>query len=54
MTGIYRIVRNDSMLLCLAQGWTVAADLGPIHGSWSVLLKWCCGACVDGEAPKSP
>lgn len=26
----------------LAQGWCFAADLGPTHGTYSVLMEWIC------------
>lgn len=22
------------------QGWIIVADLGPVHGHWSVLMRW--------------
>jgi hypothetical protein len=51
MTGILRIVGHSDMLRRLAQGWRPVADLGPVHGEWSSLMWWCCGDCLDGEAP---
>lgn len=51
MTGVYRYVPLSKWLLWLAAGWKFAADLGPTHGEWSVLMWWCNGSCGDGEAP---
>ena len=51
MTGIYRYVRHADVADYIAQGWRSVADLGPIHGEWSVLMWFCSGACRDGEAP---
>lgn len=51
MTGVYRYVPHDDLLIRLAQGWRFVADLGEAHGEWSTLMWWCCGACLDGEAP---
>jgi len=48
-SGIFRIVRHEYLLARLAQGWRYAADLGPVHGEWSVLMWWCCGMCEDSE-----
>ena len=49
--GIYRYIAHDDLLMRLAQGWRWVADLGPVHGEWSSLMWWCCGACREGEAP---
>lgn len=51
IAGIYRYIPLGQWLLRLAEGWRFAADLGPTHGEWSVLMWWCVGACADGEAP---
>lgn len=45
MTGTYAYVRHSHLLLALALGWVWAADLGEIHGHWSVLMRW----AGDGE-----
>lgn len=50
-TGVFRYIRLKDKDAKLAQGWRHAADLGPTHGRWSVLMWWCCGDCLDGEAP---
>ena len=39
MNGIYRYVRLHDVDARLSEGWTVAADLGPTHGSYSTLMK---------------
>ncbi len=51
LSGVYRYVPHSRILAFLAHGWHPVADLGPTHGEWSTLMWWCCGACVDGEAP---
>lgn len=51
MTGVYRYIPIEHLLFRLAQGWIIAADLGPVHGQWRWLGWWCCGRCNDGEAP---
>jgi len=50
-TGILLIMPHGDMLRRLAEGWQPVADLGHVHGEWSLLMWWCCGACLDGEAP---
>lgn len=50
-TGILAYVRNADVADRLDNGWRYAADLGVPHGSYSVLMWWCCGDCKDGEAP---
>lgn len=51
MNGMFRFIRLPDMLWRLAQGWTPAGDLGPIHGEWSLLMQWCCGDCGGEYAP---
>ena len=51
LSGVYRYVPHSRLLAFLAHGWRPVADLGPTHGEWSTLMWWCCGECVDGEAP---
>jgi hypothetical protein len=51
MTGIFRYVRHSDVADKLDDGWRYAAHLGRTHGHWSALMWWCCGDCVDGEAP---
>ena len=42
--GIYRYIRHQHVAAHLALGWMIAADLGPTHGQWSVLMWHCdCG-----------
>lgn len=50
-TGVFRYIRLPQMLFRLAQGWKIAADLGPTHGEWSVLMWWCCGDCGGEFTP---
>ena len=51
MIGIFRYIPHDTLLVRLVQGWRYAADLGPVHGEWSSLCWWCCGACGGEYAP---
>lgn len=44
----FRLVRHEHVLDYLNLGWDIAADLGPTHGHWSVLMRWVCGCkCVE-------
>lgn len=36
----FRYVRHVDRKLFEEAGWLVAADLGPTHGHWSVLMEW--------------
>lgn len=36
----FRYVRHADVPEYEAAGWTYAADLGPTHGLWSVLMQW--------------
>jgi len=36
----FRYVRHADVQKYAAEGWTYAADLGPTHGLWSVLMQW--------------
>ena len=38
----FRFVCHDERAFYEAQGWVFAADLGPIHGCYSVLMELCC------------
>lgn len=43
-TGLFRYVRHVDVFSFMKRGWMVAADLGPTHGQWSVLMWHCeCG-----------
>lgn len=47
-TATYRYVIHERVLDYLRLGWAVAADLGPTHGQWSVLMIWLCDCrCVE-------
>ena len=35
----FRFVRHHDRATYEAQGWVFAADLGPVHGCYSVLMK---------------
>jgi len=41
----FRYVRHEDRQAYEAAGWAFAADLGPVHGEWSVLMEW----IGDGE-----
>lgn len=45
-TGLFRYVRHDHVPAMERDGWMVVADLGPVHGAWSVLM-WRC-ECAEG------
>jgi len=36
----YRYVHHADRPSYEAAGWAFAADLGPTHGQWSVLMQW--------------
>lgn len=41
-TGLFRYVRHKDIPAYHKRGWFVAvADLGPTHGTWSVLMWGC-------------
>ena len=48
MIRTFRYVIHQSIPAYLKLGWMVVADLGPIHGEWSMLLEWKCQCkCVE-------
>jgi hypothetical protein len=51
MTGMFRYIRHHEVAARLDHGWRYAGTLGRTHGEWSVLMWWCCGDCMPGEAP---
>jgi hypothetical protein len=48
--GLYRYVTHNLVPDYLRLGWMAAADLGPIHGQWSILMFWSCGCAVREPA----
>ncbi len=36
----FKYVRHRDRPAHEASGWIFAADLGPTHGQWSVLMQW--------------
>jgi len=36
----FRLCRHSDLLRVLALGWVYSADLGEVHGAWSVLVEW--------------
>lgn len=40
MIAWFRYVRHADIPAYQARGWIFAADLGPTHGQWSVLMQW--------------
>lgn len=40
MISWFRFVRHAEVALYERRGWVAAADLGPVHGAWSVLMRW--------------
>lgn len=51
-TRWYRMVPHERIPAYLALGWMVVADLGPVHGEWSVLMRWSCD-CTMVEPAKA-
>ena len=49
-TRVYRYCRFADLPDALALGWMVAADLGPTHGYWAVLVVWLCDCEPRGFA----
>ena len=47
MMGWFAYVRHEEVSAREQQGWRVVADLGPVHGFWSVLMAW----TGQGEPP---
>lgn len=41
-TRWFRMVLHERIPEYLALGWLVVADLGPIHGEWSMMMQWLC------------
>lgn len=46
MTRTFRYIPHDLIPDYLLLGWMIVADLGPIHGCYSVLGEWRC-ACPE-------
>jgi hypothetical protein len=46
-TGLFRYVALECLADFLGRGWLPVADLGPVHGHWSVLC-WHC-QCEERE-----
>ena len=40
MISWYRYVLHADVPAYEAAGWVFAAELGPTHGLWSVLMQW--------------
>jgi hypothetical protein len=36
----FRYCNHTLLLRVLALGWIYSADLGEVHGEWSVLVEW--------------
>jgi hypothetical protein len=49
MISWFRYVRKTDVIAYELAGWVFAADLGPTHGVWSVLMEW----KGEGDAPGS-
>ena len=47
MISWFRYVRLSEVADFESKGWIVAGDLGPVHGRWSILMKW----AGEGEPP---
>jgi hypothetical protein len=46
--GLFRYIRRADLSDALRAGWLVVADLGPVHGEYSVLCEWLCD-CAAGN-----
>jgi hypothetical protein len=36
----FRYVRHADVPAFAVRGWAICGDLGPVHGHWSVLMRW--------------
>lgn len=50
----FRYVRHEAVPDYEAEGWRVAADLGPVHGHWSVLMEWAGDGRLDQPRQGQP
>jgi hypothetical protein len=41
-TRFYKYVLHHLVTAYEDLGWLAVADLGPIHGEWSILMEWRC------------
>lgn len=47
--GLFRFVRHEDVDAYHRRGWMIdCADLGPVHGAWSVLM-WRCDCPEAGS-----
>jgi hypothetical protein len=47
MTRTFRYCKWSDLDDALRLGWIVSADLGPVHGKWSVLVEYLCDCRPD-------
>ena len=47
----FAFIRWERLPVALALGWLPCADLGPIHGHWSLLCEWRCACGRDARMP---
>lgn len=40
MLSYFRYVRHADVPAFQERGWVVCGDLGPVHGCYSVLMRW--------------
>lgn len=40
-TSWLRYARHDDVPAITEAGWTICADIGPTHGFYAVLMRWC-------------
>jgi hypothetical protein len=40
MISWFAYVPHEDITAREALGWIVVGDLGPVHGAWSVLMRW--------------
>lgn len=42
MNKTFRYVAHGRAVDMARLGWLPVADLGPVHGEWSILMEWLC------------
>jgi hypothetical protein len=40
MISWFAYVRHEDVAARREEGWVLVGDLGPVHGAWSVLMRW--------------
>jgi hypothetical protein len=50
MISWFAYVRHDEVRAREDAGWVLVGDLGPVHGAWSVLMRWTGPGDPEGDA----